>query len=109
MPDQPTNLKTGSTPVEFCVWVDPDTMIVAHNVKLIGQFHSVQRLNPRQILPFLPNPEFKDVFISPFCLGVMRPYIAEYNLELARNNRFQLYPSRLGAVFLLPSREEALR
>ncbi len=107
MPDHPENLKTGSTPIELFVWVDPELPIAAHNLNFTGQFLSAGQLGHRQVLPFLPNPDFKDVFVSPFCLGIMRPYIVEYNLELARQDRFQLYPSRLGAIFLLPSRAEA--
>jgi hypothetical protein len=55
----------------------------------------------------MPNPDFRDVPISPFSLGLIRPYLAEYHLETARAARFQSYPSRLSAMYLLGSKEDA--
>jgi hypothetical protein len=55
---------------------------------------------------FLPNPKFK-TFISPFQNNLVRNYMAEYNLELARQRSFTEYPCRLQAIFLLDSEEEA--
>ena len=101
------NLRAGTDSIEFFVWIDPKSATAAHNLKLTGKFFSVPLADPSKLLPFLPNPNYKDVFVSPFSSGLMRPYVAEYNLELARSAKFSSYPSRLNAIFLLSSREEA--
>ena len=56
---------------------------------------------------FLPNPDFRG-FVSPFQNNLLRAYTAEHNLELSRERFFPAHPSRLRAVFLLPSELEAL-
>jgi len=55
---------------------------------------------------FIPNPEFESD-ITPFQFGIMREYMAEYNLELGREGYFPSYPSRLNAIYLFESEDEA--
>ena len=105
MSTEPQNLKFDAETIELFVWVDPDS----HNMNVVGQFCSMPHTEATKLLPFLPNPEYKDVFVSPFSSGIMRPYIAESNLELARSGRFANYPSRLSAIFLLPTEAEAMK
>ena len=79
------NLFTSNEPVDFWVWVNPDNWLVRHQI---------------------PNPEFQGE-LTPFLHGVMRDYMAEYNLELARLSSFNEYPSRLNAIYLFLNEEEA--
>lgn len=55
---------------------------------------------------FLPNPSSR-TFVSPFQNNLLRAYMAEFNLEMSRERSFSEYPSRLHAIFLLDSEEEA--
>ena len=56
---------------------------------------------------FTPNPDFEGD-ITPFQHGIMREYMAEYNLEKGREfHNFKSYPSRLNAIYLFDSEEEA--
>ena len=56
---------------------------------------------------FIPNPDFGGD-ITPFQHGVMREYMAEYNLEMGRTfYTFTDYPSRLNAIYLFDQEEEA--
>jgi hypothetical protein len=91
---------------DFFVYVDPKDFLIRHQVSLIGSFTSVPNEPSVPTLMFIPNPEFK-TFISPFQNNLLRNYIAEYNLELSRQQHFEAYPCRLQAIFLLDSAEEA--
>ncbi len=55
---------------------------------------------------FIPNENFSG-FISPFQANLLWSYKAEYNLEMSRRKYFIDYPSRLRAIFLFDTEEEA--
>jgi hypothetical protein len=101
-----TNLVKGDEERTFFVWVNPDDFLVQHQVGQIGSFTNTPTEEGQPTLMFLPNPEFK-TFISPFQNNLVRLYAAEYNLEIARAGSFRNYPSRLHAIFLLDSEENA--
>ncbi len=103
-----SNLYSGNAPRDFWVWVNPSNWIVRHQVTLIGSFGSVGSVERgKSNLPLIQNPEFSGD-ISPFTIGVMHQYRAEYNFEVNREHYFPLYPSRLNAIYLLLSEEEAM-
>lgn len=78
-----------------------------HQIEKTGSFFSGGHLEPRETnLMFIPNPKFKGD-IAPFQLNIMQNYIAEYQFELCREAYFSHYPSRLNAIFLLHSEQEA--
>jgi hypothetical protein len=101
------NLHFGSDPIDFWVWVNPYNQHVRHQISLVGCFISAGSIERgKSNLPFLPNPEFKGD-VSPFSIGVTHQYTAEYNFEINREIYFSQYPSRLNAIYLLRSEEEA--
>ena len=55
---------------------------------------------------FTPNPSFRGQ-ITPYQFGIMREYVAEYNLEMGRETYAFNYPSRLNAIYLFDSEDEA--
>lgn len=55
---------------------------------------------------FIPNPNFEG-FISPFQMNISTEYMVEYNLEKHREIYFNSYPSRVEAIYLFDSEEEA--
>lgn len=103
----------GTEPREFFVWVDPSNEGVLHNMGLVGTFVGgpVTGLGggSPEYLQFVHNPIAKPSVISPFHSNVIRNYTVEYNLELARhaNSEFTNYPSRLWALYLLDSKDDA--
>jgi len=103
------NLFTSNEPVDFGVWINPANWLVRHQISVVGGFFS-GGLTPgdrKSNLMFIPNPEF-DGDITPFHHGVMREYMAEYNLEMGRvHYNFQNYPSRMNAIYLFDKEEEA--
>jgi hypothetical protein len=92
----------------FWIWVDPNNFLVKHHVTLIGCFFSAGLERGQSNLMYIPNPEYKGD-ISPFQMGTVRNYTVEYNLEINREAYFSEYPSRLNAIFLLPSHKEAMK
>lgn len=101
------NLNISSEQREFYVFVNPSNFLVQHNIGLIGSIASTPQLSQNSSpLMFLPNPDYQDA-ISPFQNGMLVNYIADYNLEIHRVDRYSHYPSRLKAVFLLNSLEDA--
>lgn len=56
---------------------------------------------------FVFNPNHKQGFISRFHLGVINHYRIEYDLERYRIADFRDYPSRLHALFLFATVEDA--
>jgi hypothetical protein len=100
------NLDMSHTQRDFFVWVDPSDFLVRHQVSIVGCFTSTPVETGQPCLMFLPNPDFQ-TFVSPFQNNLLRAYLAEYNLELGRERLFPLYPSRLQAIFLLSSEDEA--
>lgn len=103
------NLLTSTKPVDFWVWVNPDNWLVRHQITVTGGFTSGGLIeSEKSNLMFIPNPEFRGE-LTPFLHGVMRDYMAEYNLELARLRSFNEYPSRLNAIYLFPNEEEAYK
>ena len=101
------NIHTSTDKRDFFVFVNPENWSVQHNIKLTGCFTSTPQFKPiKSPLIFFPNPEFEGA-ISPFQNGMLLNYIADYNLEIHRADRYAQYPSRLNALFLLGSREDA--
>jgi hypothetical protein len=76
-----------------------------NNSKAKLSFFSVPRGNDN--LMFIPNPNFKGGFISPFQVNLLGNYMAECNLEIHRNMYFNSHPSRLNAVFLFENKDDA--
>ena len=103
----PPNFYIGDQPRDFWVWVDPANWHVRHQITIVGCFVSAGSVERGESnLPFIPNPKFTGD-ISPFTIGVTHQYRAEYNFEINREHYFPFYPSRLNAIYLLPSEEEA--
>jgi hypothetical protein len=82
-------------------------MMTLHNMNVVGAFYSTPPSESPETLMFIPNPAFRG-FISPFQSNLMRNYAADYNLELARRDRFPQFPCRLQAMFLVESKADAL-
>jgi hypothetical protein len=101
-----SNLIVDVTPRQFWVWVDTSDIMANHNYSSVGSFTSPGHIRSNNALMFIPNPEFQGM-VSPFQNNLMRNYIAEYNLELARRASFSQYPCRLEAIFLLESEADA--
>lgn len=101
------NLFSSQEPADFWVWVNPDNWLVNHQITVTGGFTSGGIIEERKSnLMFIPNPQFRGD-ITPFQHGVMREYMAEYNLELSREASFGQYPSRLNSIYLFNSEEDA--
>ncbi len=102
-----SNLYHRADSVEFWVWINPQNWLVKHQIDFTGGFTSGGLLNRgKSNLMFIPNPDFKSD-ITPFQFGIMREYMAEYNLEMGRERYFADYPSRLNAIYLFTSEAEA--
>lgn len=102
-----SNLFTSEKSVDFWVWVNPHDWITRQQIIESGGFTAGGMLQDIKMnLPFLPNPEYKRD-ITPFQLNLTRNYRTEYNLELTREQFFPKYPSRMNAVFLFISEDEA--
>ena len=107
------NLVIGSAERDFYVWVNPKDFLTKYWITALGSFVSVSPElgiyeSRAQTLMFIPNSEFKGA-ISPFQNNLLRNYIVEYDLELARQTYFPKYPCRLQVIFLLETQEEAER
>lgn len=104
----PQNLHLDEAPTDFWVWINPSSFLVRHQISVAGCFFSAGSVGrgPSN-LPFVPNPAFKGD-ISPFSIGVTHHYTAEYNFEINREHYFPDYPSRLNAIYLLRSENEAM-
>jgi hypothetical protein len=103
------NLFTSTGPKDFWVWVNPQNWLVRHQIQVVGGFFSgsLELSERKSNLMFLPNPDFEGD-VTPFQHGVMREYMAEYNLEMGRiSHKFDAYPSRLNAIYLFESEEAA--
>ena len=104
-----SNLFSSVEPVDFWVWINPDNWLVKHQITVTGGFTSGGLFGERKSnLMFVPNPDFQGD-ITPFQFGIMREYMAEYNLELCRERSFRNYPSRLNAIYFFMSEEEAFK
>jgi hypothetical protein len=103
----PANLFTDSAARHFWLWVDPSDMVTHHNMNIVGSFCSTPQSASSENLMFILNPTFQGI-ISPFQSNLMRNYVVDYNLELARRDRFPHYPCRLQAIFLLESEDDGL-
>ena len=100
------NLISDSRQKDFYVFVDPQHFLVRHHITLGLGFVSVPENESNETLMFIPNPKFKG-FISPFQNRLLLRYRVDYNLEIARREYFKEYPSRLHAISLLDSEEQA--
>jgi hypothetical protein len=106
-------LVEGVEPATFWVWVDPDSPTLKQRLERRapgdpGSFGSAAGLDAREaVLPFVHNPAFSGE-LSPFALNVLHEYAAEYALELHRARHCAHCPSRLCAIFLLRSHDEAV-
>jgi len=102
---------SGKEPKEFFVWVDPNDWLVQWNMD-VGSFFGGTQLGggSPEYLQFIANPKARPSAITPFHNNVIHLYRVEYNLETQRFGRpeFKDYPSRLWALFLLASKENAL-
>ncbi|MDP1548196.1 MAG: hypothetical protein Q8L87_19455 [Anaerolineales bacterium] len=101
------NLFSTQDSVDFWVWVNPNNWLTKHQIKETGGFTSGGIFGKdKSNLMFIPNPDFRGE-LTPFHNGIMRDYVAEYNIELSRMQLFPQYPSRLNALYLFRSEEEA--
>lgn len=104
-----SNLCVQDAPRPFWVWADMQEPLVREGLQQSGEFLSAADVDERvAALPFVENPGFLGR-LSPFGLNVVRDYAAEYRLELTRLRSFLPYPSRLGAIFVFSSEEDAWR
>lgn len=97
-----------NSPVDFWVWINPDNFLVRNQITVTGGFASggLMDTGRNSNLMFIPNPEFRGD-ITPFQHGVVREYLAEYNLELSREAYFNEYPSRLNSIYLFLGQDDA--
>ncbi len=101
------NLHKTDRSKDFYVWINPQNFLIRHQIQATGCFSSGGDLEPRETnLMFIPNPKFKGDIV-PFQFNIMQKYIVEYNFELSHESYFLQYPSRLNAIFLFYSEEEA--
>jgi hypothetical protein len=100
------NPVVGSETRDFWVWVDPRDRLARHNIQFTGAFVSPPVEQGFSALMLLPNPNFNK-FVGAFQNNLVRDYLAEYNLELAREAHFPNFPSRLLSIFLLESESAA--
>jgi hypothetical protein len=108
-PDMPSQLSAQDEPRPFWVWADLREPLVRESLDRSGEFLSVADVHERvAALPFVENPGFMGR-LSPFGLNVVREYTVEYRLELKRLRQYLHYPSRLSAIFLFASEEDAWR
>lgn len=104
-----TNIFSQQQKEDFWVWVNPDNWLVKHNITFTGGFTSGGLIEKKKSnLMFIPNSEFGGD-ISAFHHGITREYRAEYSLECSRERYFSQYPSRLNAIYLFKSEEEAYK
>lgn len=102
------NLFSGFNKVNFWVWVDPEYWLAKHNLQITHQLFSGGLVgNLKTNLPFIENPEFKERDMSVFQYKITNHYRIEHDLELHRIEHFENYPSRLNALYLFTSKEEA--
>jgi hypothetical protein len=92
---------------DFFVWIDPNSLLTSLILQSRGEFFSYPTPQDQPLLPFTQNPRLPPADISPFGLGVLKHYVIEHNLELARFERFRSYPSRMSAMFMLHSEDAA--
>lgn len=100
------NIFLGNEEKDFWVWVDFSQRMIEHQIKFTGCFISSGQERNGSNLMFLPNPDFTGT-ISPYNIGILSYYTPEYNLEIHREHDYPQYPSRLNAIYLLNSFEEA--
>jgi hypothetical protein len=103
---QMDNLVKSDKPKSFYVWVHTKDIYANFNANMVGSFVSVETKEDN--LMFLPNKNFSG-YISPFQGNLLRSYLAEYKLEIARKEYFQQYPSRLSATFLFDNEADAMK
>jgi hypothetical protein len=93
--------------VDFWIWIDPNHWLTKHNISQTGRIFSGGLADQgKSNLMFIPNPEFGGD-ISLFNVGITNKYNVEYALEKFRIENCPAHPSRLIALFLLPSEVEA--
>ncbi|MFO8827599.1 hypothetical protein SC657_08615 [Legionella pneumophila] len=92
---------------EFFFWVDPKNAIIFNNICNSGCVSSNPENssnNPEENLLFVPNPKYKG-FITPYQNNIVKRIRAEYWLETFRPSN---YPSRLQALYLFISEQDAM-
>jgi hypothetical protein len=103
-------MKIATNEKEFFVWVDPDDWMVNHNIGIVGgvgqEPPSPENTGPENLM-FVFNPNHKQGDISRFHLGIINNYRIEYDLESFRHKFHPLLPSRLFAMYLFETREQA--
>jgi hypothetical protein len=101
----------------FYVFINPNNFLTHWNLGHGGLFSmpdksgtgiSLQDDPNMDNLQFTINPQFSG-FVSPFQLNTVNNYGVEYNFEIYRRTHFPTFPSRLKAVFLLETEEEATK
>ena len=95
-----TNLFCAEDQRDFYVWVDPSNWFIRHQIQETGSFFPVHPENLEEALMFVPNPKFRGL-VSPFQNNLLRQYVAEYQLEVARQTYYPKYPCRLRAIFFV--------
>lgn len=101
------NFYKGSDTRDFYFWVDPKNFISFHNIAVIGQISNPplsQANNQNENLLFIPNPNYKHSFVTPYHNNITKRIRAEYSLEIGRPLN---YPSRMQALYLLDSKQDA--
>ncbi|MBU3979178.1 hypothetical protein KJ980_03390 [Patescibacteria group bacterium] len=101
------NYSTGNTKKEFYIWIDINNPVIFNNFN-VGSLNSASVFPENDNLSFLPNPRAGG-FVSLFHANLIWKYRTEYNLELSRGYYYKIYPSRLEAIYLLPSYQEAVK
>jgi hypothetical protein len=105
----PPNLFVSDASVDFWIWVNPADRRIQQVISGDSAFTSAGGMDtdaPQP--PFVPNPAFTGK-LSPFAVSVLHDYAVEHELETVRSREFADHPSRLNAIFLLPSEATAQR
>jgi hypothetical protein len=104
---------TENIPEEFYVFVNLSSFITKNNYENSKTFNSaafgelsmggdiLEKYIKGTInyLPFTPNPDRSLHSVSPFHNSITADYRTEYNVEIARQYNYPLYPSRLSATY----------
>ncbi|MFZ6025088.1 MAG: hypothetical protein ACOYVG_11625 [Bacteroidota bacterium] len=113
---------TDNIPEEFYVFVTLSNFMTKNNYENSKTFNSAafgelsmsKDLLEKYItgtinyLPFTPNPNRSLHSVSPFHNSITADYRTEYNVEIARQYSFPLYPSRLSATYAFGNYDSCL-
>ena len=107
----------------FYVFVNLNKFITKNNYEgsktfnsaVFGELYTNKQLLDKYLkgtinyLPYIPNPNSDLHVVSPFQSTITSNYQTEYNVEIARQYNFPLYPSRLSATYAFGDYDSCVR